>query len=68
MTLPLSNMQIELLKLYQSGISDEDLEAINKLIVGYFAEKIQNEADEIWTKKQYSDALMDEWLTKDLRK
>lgn len=37
--LPLSNLQVELLKLYKSGVSDEDLAAINNLIVAYFAEK-----------------------------
>ncbi len=65
---PLSNLQLELLKLYGSGVSDEDLGAINSLIVTYFAKKAQDSADNIWDKKKYSDDLMDEWLKSDLRK
>lgn len=65
---PLSNLQIELLKLYGSGVSDEDLTAINGLIVSYFAKKAQDSADKIWDEKKYSDDLMDEWLKADLRK
>jgi hypothetical protein len=66
--LPLSNLQVELLKLYQGGVSEEDLIAINTLIVSYFAEKTKKAADKIWLEKGYSDVLMDEWLGKDLRK
>ncbi len=68
MTAPLSNIQLELLKLYQNEVSDEDLLAINDMIIKYFADKMQNTADNIWQKKEYSNELMDEWLTKDLRK
>ncbi|MCU0326959.1 MAG: hypothetical protein MUF45_17240 [Spirosomaceae bacterium] len=65
---PLSNLQLELLKLYGSGVSDEDLKAINGLIVNYFAQKAQDSADKIWNENNYSNDLMDEWLSKDLRK
>ncbi|WP_064197813.1 MULTISPECIES: hypothetical protein [Emticicia] len=64
---PLSNLQLELLKLYGSGVSDEDLAAINGLIVNYFAKKAQDSADKIWDEKKYSNDLMDEWLKADLR-
>jgi hypothetical protein len=68
MTAPLSNLQLELLKLYQNKVSDEDLLAINDMIINYFASKTQNTADGIWQKKNFSNELMDEWLNKDLRK
>jgi hypothetical protein len=68
MTAPLSNLQLELLKLYQNKVSDEDLLAINDMIINYFANKTQNAADDIWQKKNFSNELMDEWLNKDLRK
>lgn len=66
--LPFSNLQLEFLKLYESGVSDEDLKAINQLIVNYLAEKVQDNADLLWEAKGYSNILMDEWLAKDLRK
>lgn len=65
---PLSNLQLELLKLYGSGVSEEDLLAINQLIIDFFANKAQNEADNIWQAKGYSNELIDEWLNADLRK
>ena len=38
-TQPLSNLQLTLLKLYASDVSEEDLKAIQRLIAQYFAEK-----------------------------
>lgn len=68
LSLPFSNLQLELLKLYKGGVSEEDLTAINKLIVEYFAKKAQDAADKVWESKGYSNELMDELLNKDLRK
>ncbi len=51
---PLSNLQLELLKLYADGISEDDLKAIQRLIARYFAEKASDEADETWEEKGYS--------------
>jgi hypothetical protein len=65
---PFSNLQIEFLKLYESGVSDEDLRKINSLIVDYFANKMQDNADEEWDKKGYTNELMDQLLNSDLRK
>lgn len=53
---PLSNLQLELLKLYADGIAEVDLKAIQRLIAGYFAEKASDEADKIWEEKGYAAA------------
>lgn len=66
--LPFSNLQLEFLKLYESGVSDDDLKAINQLIMYYLANKVQDNADLLWDEKGFSNLLMDEWLSKDLRK
>ena len=50
---PLSNLQLELLKLYADDISAEDLKAIQRLIARYFANKASDEADHIWEEKGY---------------
>ncbi len=52
--LPLSNLQLELLKLYADNISEKDLKAIQRLIARYFAEKATDEADKIWEDKKYN--------------
>lgn len=51
----LSNLQLELLKLYADDVSEEDLRQIKQLIASYFAQKAINEADKIWDKNQWTD-------------
>ena len=51
----LSNLQLELLKLYADNVSEEDLKQIKQLIASYFAQKAIAEADKIWDKNQWTD-------------
>ena len=51
---PLSNLQLQLLQLYTQDVSDEDLKAIQRMIVRYFAEKATASADEDWESRGYS--------------
>jgi len=51
----LSNLQLELLKLYAQNVGEEDLTAIKKMIATYFAEKAMNEADRIWDEKNWDE-------------
>ncbi|MCF2488687.1 hypothetical protein [Dyadobacter sp. CY347] len=46
----LSNLQLELLKVYSRQIEDEDVIAIRKMLATYFAEKAIRIADEVWVK------------------
>lgn len=50
---PLSNLQLQLLKLYASDVSEEDLKAIQRMIARYFAEKASVDAAEVWEKEGY---------------
>ncbi|MCF0053465.1 hypothetical protein MUK70_14070 [Dyadobacter chenwenxiniae] len=47
-TKSLSNLQLELLKVYSRQIEDEDVIAIRKMLATYFAEKAIRMADEAW--------------------
>ncbi len=49
-----SNMQAELLKLYATGISDENLAEIKEVIAKFLFEKAQDKADKIWEEKKYN--------------
>ncbi len=51
---PLSNIQLRLLQLFAQDVSDEDLKAIQRMIVRYFAEKATAVADEDWDRKGYT--------------
>ncbi|MBL7816930.1 MAG: hypothetical protein JNL70_18045 [Saprospiraceae bacterium] len=50
---PLSNVQLKLLQLFSQNVSDEDLKAIQRMIVRYFAEKATEAADKDWEEKGY---------------
>lgn len=64
-TYPLSNLQLELLKLYSSDIEDADLLHIKTWLANYFADKAIREADSIWQEKGYTGEIMDQWLNED---
>jgi len=66
----LSNLQLELLKLYAHNVSEEDLLTIKKLLSPYFLKKAISEANQVWDAKGYTNELMEEWITsksKDLK-
>ena len=51
---PLSNIQIELLKLYASGITEEELLDIRRLLARYFMERAVQGATKVWKQKGYT--------------
>ncbi len=59
---PLSNMQMELLKLYSSGIKDEHLKDLKILIARFLFAKARANANKIWDEKEYSDEIINALL------
>jgi hypothetical protein len=62
---PLSNVQVELLKLYSTGIGDEQLLEIKELIANYLFEKSVTQADKLWEEKGYNKETINQWLNED---
>lgn len=62
---PLSNLQVELLKLYATGIPDEDLSSLKNVISQFLFEKARDRADEIWEKRGYNAETVNDWLKED---
>jgi hypothetical protein len=62
---PLSNVQMELLKLYSTSISDEHLLDLKKVISQFLLDKAIKEADNIWQLKGYNSDTTDKLLNKD---
>jgi len=58
----LSNIQMELIKLYSTNLEYDDLMELKKLLVNHFAQKAINEADNIWNQKEMSAHTMEDWL------
>ncbi|HEY4196361.1 MAG TPA: hypothetical protein VGM63_12550 [Mucilaginibacter sp.] len=59
---PLSNVQVELLKLFSSNLTERDLIELKDLLSGFYADKAINQADVIWTERKLTDEDMDKWL------
>lgn len=55
---PFSNVQLELLKLYASNVSDEDLLAIKEAMAKHFFGKAKDAADKAWDEKGLSEEIL----------
>ncbi|RMH88645.1 MAG: hypothetical protein D6681_14700 [Calditrichaeota bacterium] len=61
----LSNLQLELLKLYSTNLSEQDLLALKKVLAKFFAERAIQEADRLWKEKKLTNKDMDNWLNEE---
>lgn len=66
-TQPLSNLQLELLKVFSRNVPDEDLMAIKALLSNYFAQKAANLADNVWEEEGFTEDTMNQWRQTHLR-
>jgi hypothetical protein len=60
---PLSNLQLELLKMYSHDLNDKDLIAVQRLLANFFAERATKQMDTLWDKNSWSNETMDAWLS-----
>ena len=58
----LSNVQIELLKLYSTDVGQDDLMELRQFLANYFAQKAVKGADAMWNQKKMSDRTMEDWV------
>ena len=63
----LSNLQIELLKLYPYSVSENELRDIRKILADYFAQKIDSEMNQLWEKNDWNDQTIESWKSEHLR-
>ncbi|HLP46765.1 MAG TPA: hypothetical protein VK186_15860 [Candidatus Deferrimicrobium sp.] len=56
------NLNKELLKLYSTNLSQDDLLELKRILARFFAQKAINEADRIWEEKGLSNIDMKKWL------
>jgi len=61
-TLPLNNVQMELMKLFSTGLNDNDLADLKRLLAKFYSDKAISQANEIWDEKGLTDEDMDKWL------
>lgn len=60
----LTNLQLELLKLFQFELDSEQLVEIRNLLSRYFADRATNEMDKLWEEKGWTNETMEQWLNK----
>ena len=58
----LSNLQLELLKLFHYELPDQELLEIKELLARYFAQKVTAGMDLLWENRHLTNATMDDWL------
>lgn len=59
---PLTNVQLELMKMFSHNLDEEDLIALRRTLANFFAEKASDEMDRLWDENGWSDTTMSDWL------
>jgi len=66
-TQKLTNLQLELLKLFSFQVNENQLTEIRDILTKYFADQATAEMDKLWTEKQWTNETMDNWVNEHLR-
>lgn len=62
---PLSNVQLELLKLYSTNLSEKDILELKDVLARFYAERSIELADNVWQQKGYTAEDMNSILNDD---
>lgn len=65
---PLTNVQLELLKMFSLQLNENDLMELKKTLVSFFAQRLILQADKTWEEKNWTDSDVDEMLNTKMRK
>jgi hypothetical protein len=57
----LSNLQIELLKMYSNGVSEKNLHEIKLMLAKYFADQASDAMDQVWEERSLTAQDMIDW-------
>ncbi len=63
----LSNLQLELLKVFSFDISEDQIKEIKALLAAYFAEKVTTEMDALFEEKGWGEEKIEEWSKEHMR-
>lgn len=63
----LSNLQLELLKVFHFDLSDKQLGEIRALLAGYFANKVTSDIDSLFEKNEWGKEKIQEWSKEHMR-
>lgn len=63
----LTNLQLELVKLFSYKIAENQVLEIKQLLSNYFADKATEEMDRLWDENNWSEETIKEWSNEHLR-
>jgi len=63
----LTNLQLELLKLFSYELKDSQLIEIKDILSNYFANKASDEMDKLWEQNNWSNKTMEDWAEEHMR-
>jgi hypothetical protein len=63
----LTNLQLELLKIFSYPLNPQQLMDIKNLLTNYFTEQAEQEMDKLWEEKNWDNSTMTEWVNEHLR-
>ena len=64
----LTNVQIELLKLFQYNLPEKQLVEIKNMLAKYFADTATSEMDKLCEENNWNNDVMKDWANENLRK
>ncbi len=63
----LSNLQLELLRVFNFDLSEEQLQEIRALLADYFANKVTSEIDALFEENEWGEDKIQEWSKEHMR-
>ena len=63
----LTNLQLELLKVFSFQLNQQQLTDIRDLLANYFAEQASQEMDKLWEQNGWDENTMIEWASEHTR-
>ena len=61
---PLTNVQLEMLKIFGRDLPEDQLFALKELISDFMLDLARDEADKAWEKRGYNASTVNKWLHK----
>lgn len=66
-TKKLTNLQLEILKIFRFDISENQIKEIRSLLAAYFAEKVTSDMDALFESNKWGEEKIDEWSKEHMR-
>lgn len=66
-TKTLSNLQLELLRVFSFELSEAELLEIKALLANHFAKKVTSEVDALFEDNQWGEEKIEEWASEHVR-